>query len=320
MRGWKLPSMIVFAVISTFSCLAQSKDVVVQTLRLDGNPNIAQRCPSNDHMNVDWVDVQTLLVTYLLQPCHKGNEPRFGYTTVDLQGKTIAFADSDAGFMHVGPIGDILASNWKRNIQVVDSQFAVLKTIDCGGSACNEHLSADRRGFAVCGVPSKSDCRYFRGPSGDDAKPDDFPEGFPTLHLTQQTPSATSEPKRFAVDKDQVWFFDNKNHLFRTVAGGPATSLPSPAASIMKESCEAEVSEEGRRRVLVNCSGGIVLGSEGVLYMFERHVLYDASSGKVLLKLSSQGNVTMSPDGRRLAVVNPGLFGGHSSITLYYAP
>jgi hypothetical protein len=88
----------------------------------------------------------------------------------------------------------------------------------------------------------------------------------------------------------------------------------------MKEICDAEVSEEGRRRVLVNCSGGIVLGSEGVLYMFERHVLYDAPSGKVLLKLGSKGTVTMSPDGRRLAVVNPGLFGGGSSVRLYYAP
>ena len=123
MRGWKLLLMIVFAVISTFSGLAESKDVVVQTLHLEDDPKIAQRCPSNDYMAVDWVDVQTLLVRYLLQPCHKGNESRFGYTTVDLQGKTIAFADSDAGTMRVGPVGDILASNWKRNIQLLDSHF-----------------------------------------------------------------------------------------------------------------------------------------------------------------------------------------------------
>jgi hypothetical protein len=318
MSGCKLPSVIIFAVISTFTVLAQNKDVAVQTLRLDGNPNIAQRCPSNDYMNADWVDAQTLLVAYVLQPCRKGDDVKFGYTTLDLQGKTIAFADSDAGFMHLGPNGEILASNWKRNVQLLDSHFAVLKTIDCGGSVCNAHLSADHAGFAVCSSPSNGACRYFRGHSGDDAKADDFPEGFPTL--TPQVRSAHSEPKRFVVDKDQVWFFDNKNHLFRTIAGGPAKALPSPAASIMKESCGAVVSEEGRRRVLVECSGGIVFGSEGVLYGFRRDVLYDAPSGEVLLKLSPDGTVRMSPDGRRLAVVKPGFFGGRSSLTLYYAP
>jgi hypothetical protein len=135
MRGWKIPSVIAFAVISTFTCLAQSNHVTVQTLRLDGNPNIVQRCPSNDYMNVDWVDGQTLLVRYVLQPCRKDDEIRFGYTTLDLQGRTIAFADSDVGFKHPGPPGGILASNRKRNVQLLDTHFAVLKTIDCVGHA-----------------------------------------------------------------------------------------------------------------------------------------------------------------------------------------
>jgi hypothetical protein len=63
-----------------------------------------------------------------------------------------------------------------------------------------------------------------------------------------------------------------------------------------------------------------VFGSEGVLYGFRRDVLYDAPSGEVLLKLSPDGTVRMSPDGRRLAVVKLGFFGGRSSLTLYYAP
>ena len=320
-RKWMLLSLLVLAGIPVLPCAAQSKKVMEQKLHLDDNPMLTQRCPSNDYMHVNWIDDQTLLISFVLQPCGKGNKVKFGYTTLDLQGKTIGYADSDSGTMEPGPNGEILAQKWKKYMQLLDSHFAVIKTIDCDTEKCTSHVSADRIGFAVCRTYDKSDCRYFRGPKGDDAKAEDFPDGFPDRYIHQQGLSQPSKPERYPVAGDEVWFFDESSQLFRSISGGPPIEIPNPASSIFGEDCSAIFSREGRRRFLSDCSGGLGFGSEMVLYMFRRYVLYDVPTHKVLLKLSSNvDEVRMSPDGSRIADVIPAHLGGLSSMTIYYAP
>lgn len=316
-----LLSLLFLTAISTMQCAAQSKKAVVQKVRLDDNPLLANRCSSNDYLDADWIDDQTLLVRFVLQPCGKASEIKFGYTTLDLQGKTIAYADSDAGTMEPGPNGAILARNGKKNVQLRDEHFGVIKTIDCDTEKCGAYVSADRTGFSVCRTYYKSDCRYFRGSKGDEAKVEDFPEGFSDLDINQRDISSPPGHVQYAVAGDEVWYFDDSGHLFRSVSGGTPKTLPNPASSILREDCDATVSKEGRRRFLSKCVGGLGDGSEWVYY-FQRYVLYDVPSHKVLLKLSPPDShgVKMTPDGSHLALVKPAPLGGRSSLLIYYAP
>jgi hypothetical protein len=316
MRKMMRLSLLFLIVISTLQCAAQSKKIVVRKVSLDDNPLLANRCASNDYMNADWIDDQTLLVRFVLQPCGKASEIKFGYTTMDLQGKTIAYADSDAGTMEPGPNGEILARKGKQNIRLLDTHFGVIKTIDCDTEKCGAYVSAGRTGFSVCRTDYKSDCRYFRGSNGDEAKVEDFPEGFPDLDI-----SAPPGHIHYAVAGDEVWYFDDSGHLFRSVSGGTPKTLPNPAFSILREDCDAIVSKEGRRRFLSRCVGGIGYGSDEWVYYFQRYVLYDVPSHKVLLKLSVSGNIVrMSPDGSHLLFAKPALLGGRGSLLIYYAP
>jgi hypothetical protein len=321
MRKMMRLSLLFLTVISTLQCAAQSEKVVVQKARLDDNPLLTNRCSSNDYLNADWIDDQTLLVRFVLQPCGKGSEVKFGYTTMDLQGKTIAYADGDAGTMEPGPNGAILARNGKKNVQLLDEHFGVIKTIDCDTEKCGAYVSADRTGFSVCRTNFKSDCRYFRGSKGDEAKVEDFPEGFPDLDINQRDISSPPGHVHYAAAGDEVWYFDDSGHLFRSVSGGTPKTLSNPASSIMREDCDAIVSKGGRRRFLSRCVGGLGYGSDEWVYYFQRYVLYDVPSHKVLLKLSVSGNIMrMSPDGSHLSFAKPAPLGGRSSLLIYYAP
>jgi hypothetical protein len=124
------------------------------------------------------------------------------------------------------------------------------------------------------------------------------------------------------VTDDESWFFDRKGNVFRVKAGGRAEKLPSPTATLLDSGCNATVAEEGRSRLLVHCTDGVALGDEMPVYDHERIVLYDVPSGKVLFKLDpGAGNFmeSLSPDGKRIAIVRGGFF-GKSSLTVYSVP
>jgi hypothetical protein len=280
-------------------------------------------------LHVDWIDNSTILTAYVLQPCGRGDPVRFGYTVLDLHGTTLASADSTsedgiARYLEPGPNGRVLMVVRERSVQVLDPHFAPLKTIDCEMAHCQTFLSADRTGFAICGDPVKDDCRYFRGATFEKAAFEDFPGGFPILdEITKaRSPTATkSESRRYAVTKEESWFFDESGHAFRVKAGGKPEELPSPASTLLKDQCGATLSEEGQNRLLADCVDGIVFGDELVLYEAKHLALYDVPSGRVLFRLnpSVASRTTLSPDGKRLAVERIGPMGG-TSVTIYTVP
>jgi len=319
-----LLSLLVLAITTPLLCLAQGNGVIIEKLPLDKNPEVSRQCPKNkDWLNEQWIDDNTILVRYRVSPCQGIGSFKFGNTALDMHGKTIASLDTDLNtqFLHTGPYGEALLVTYKHSVQVLDGHFAILKTIDCADHDCNAFLSADRTGFALCNYPYTDYCRYFRGQGAEDANLDNFPDGFPELDKFRQASSKTNQPTRYSVNGD-LWFFDRKGHVFRVKGGGKQEELPSPAASILDENCVAKVSEETHNRVLVHCSGGFGFGDEMVLYGFDRLLLYDAASGKVLCQVGA-GNDPMSsvsPDGKRIAVVRGDGQGSRSSVTIYYVP
>jgi len=324
---WTLHLLLVLAMISVSSCLAQGKGVIVNKLPLDKNPETTRSCHS-DFLEADWVDDTTILVVYHIPPCSTKSYPfERGYTMLDMQGRTIASADrnNETGKIVPGPNGGVLAIIWKRSVQTMDRNYAVLKTIDCEGVSCRVYFSADRNGFALCGVPTKEDCRYYRGRASEEAKLEDFPGGFPELEILKKrpAPAATNgQPKHYPVTDDESWFFDRKGNVFRVKAGGQAEKLPSPTATLLDSACSATVSEEGRSRLLAYCQDGVAFGDEMPVYEHERIVLYDVPSGKVLFKLdpgAGNSRESLSPDGKRIAIVRGGVF-GKSSLTIYSVP
>ena len=319
--------LLVFAAISTPSCLAQGKGVFAQKLPLNKNPETSRLC-NGDFPRADWVDNTTILVVYRIPPCGRKSYPlEVGYTLLDMQGRTIASVDRDneTGKIVPGPNGGVLAIIWKHSVQTMDRNYAVLKTIDCEEVSCSIFLSADRNGFALCGVPTKEDCRYYRGPASEDAKPEDFPGGFPELEMLKKrsAPASTNgQPKHYPVSDDESWFFDRKGNVFRVKPGGQAEKLPSPTATLLDSGCSATVAEEGRRRLLAYCQDGVEFGGEMPVYEHERIVLYDVLSGKVLFKLdpgAGNSRESLSPDGTRIAIVRGGVF-AKSSVTIYSVP
>jgi hypothetical protein len=325
-RKWVLFSAVV-GMASAASCLSQGKGVIAEKLPLDKNPEISRRCPKNDYLHVDWVDDNTILAGYVLQPCRKGDPIRFGYTLLDVHGKTLASTDSqtrDGDFrsMQPGPNGEVLGKVWKHGIQVLDTHFELLTMIDCGATDCVSYVSADRTGFAVCGVPPDA-CRYFRGRGFEEARAEDFPDGFPLLDMMRKSrsPAAAKDlPVQNSVGKGESWFFRDGDHLFRVKAGGKPEELPRPGWSLLESQCSGMVSVEGHDRFLADCGNGIALGEELVLYESGRIVLYDVPSGRILFKLNTgTSRARWSPDGRRIAVERVGP-SGETSVTVYYVP
>jgi hypothetical protein len=326
-RKWTLLWLLVLAMPSW--CVAQSNGVIAEKLPLDKNPDVSRRCRSSWAV-VEWVDDNTILVSYRFPPCDRKSYPiQFGYTMLNMQGTAIASAvrDNETGYLKAGPNGGVLAITPKHSVQVLDQHFMVLKTIDCEGADCNAFLSADRTGFALCGIPTKDDCRYFRGRVPEVAKLEDFPGGFPALEMGKKRPdpaSSSNQPRHYSVSGDESWVFDRKGNVFRIKTGRQAEKLPSPTATLLDSSCSATVSQEGHSRLLAHCGDEISLGDEMPIYYHERVVLYDVPSGKVLLKLdpgAGNSEEELSPDGKRIAVVRGGIAPGEkSTVTLYYVP
>jgi hypothetical protein len=328
-RKWMLLSLLVVSMGSESFCRAQDKGVIVEKLPLDKNPEVSRRCRSN-FPGADWVDDNTILVSYQIPPCGRNDPFKFGITTLDVHGKTLASTDRDtsnSNFQRIelGSIGELLAIS-EHTVQVLDAHFGVLKTIDYASTYSRAYLSADRTGFALCGAPTKNDCRYFRGRIPEEVKVEDFPEGFPEVERLKEKPASAStngQPIQYPVSKDESWFFDRKGNVFRVKKGGQAEKLPSPAATSLDSSCGATLSEEGHDRLLAHCHDQVEFGGELLLYDHERIVLYDVPTGKVLLKLDpGEGNSreSLSPNGKRIEVVRGGVLGGRSSVTIYYVP
>jgi hypothetical protein len=325
---WTLFSLLGLAMASAPLSVAQSDGVVIEKLPLDKNPDVSRRCRS-PWASVDWVDNSAVLVAYRIPPCSRKSYPiLFGYSVLNMQGTVIASTvrDNETSYLKAGPNGGVLAITREHSVQVLDRHFIVLKTIDCETANCNVFLSEDRTGFALCGVPAKDDCQYFRGRVPEVAKLEDFPGGFPELEMEKKRAapaSSSNQPRHYAVSKDESWFFDRKGNVFRIKTGGQAEKLQSPTATLLDSSCRARVSEEGHSRLLTHCEDELSLGVEMPIYYHERIVLYDVPSGKVLLTLdpgAGNSEEKLSPDGKRIAVVRGGVPGGRSSATLYYVP
>jgi hypothetical protein len=90
--------------------------------------------------------------------------------------------------------------------------FRFLKRIDCETADCNVSLSADRTGFALCGVPAKDDCQYFRGRVPEVAKLEDFPGGFPELEMEKKraAPASSSNQPTSAGENQSEILFDKR--------------------------------------------------------------------------------------------------------------
>jgi hypothetical protein len=270
--------------------VAQSYGVIIEKLPLDKNPDVSRRCRS-PWASVDWVDDSAILLTYRIPPCDRKSYPiQRGFTMLNMQGTAIASAvrDNETGYLKAGPNGGVLAITRRHSVQVLDQHLMVLKTIDCETADCKVFLSADRTGFALCGIPAKDDCRYFRGRVPEVAKVEDFSGGFPELEMEKRRSSpalSSNQPRHYAVSKDESWFFDRKGNVFRIKTGGQAEKLRSPTATLLDSSCSATVSQEGHSRLLTHCKDELSLGDEMPIYYYERIVLYDVPSGKVVLEL-----------------------------------
>jgi hypothetical protein len=302
------------------ACRCESQKVRVEKFDLNTDPTIARRCDPHDGVYVDWLDDTQLLVRYTLPPCTLGSL-NFGYSVVGLNGKVLASTDRDGMHysLHVGPAGRILADGPKGQLALLNDKFSLIQKIPCNVKGCVSYVSADRTGLAVCQRGESEHCEYYTGADLATATSKDFPRGFPYLHNLEQ---GAGKLDTYSVGNGESWYFDKKAHLFSKTKAG-VSPLPDPGWLKINEGCSGEISAESANRFLASCSGGIVIGQEGVLYAYRRLAWYDVNSKKLLRALNpgtSMVSAAISPDGKRIAVSEASLFSKSASLTIYDAP